>query len=887
MALFAGSKLGSYEIVSLIGAGGMGEVYKAKDTRLDRTVAIKVLPSHLSDNPDLKQRFEREARAVSSLNHPHICTLHDIGEQDGVDFLVMEFIEGESLADRLRKGALPLDQALRHGIEIADALDKAHRQGVVHRDLKPGNIMLTKSGAKLLDFGLAKFRTDVSAETPSVLSALPTEEKPLTEKGAILGTVQYMAPEQLEGKDADHRTDLFAFGAVLYEMVTGRKAFEGKSQASLISAIMSSDPPPVSTIKTMTPPALDHVVKTCLAKDPDERWQSASDVMRDLRWITESGSAATMAATARKGGWLAWVALVLFAAVVSGIAAWNLKRISPSITRFSVTLPDGSAFTQLRQKALDLSPDSSRIVFVANNQLHLRPVNQMESTPIPGTQGGESPFFSPDGQWIGFWAGGELKKALLGGGPPQRLCSTRSPEGVTWGPSGTIFFSDGRDIYRVPATGGEPQVVIASDREADTFLGNPEILPDGDTLLFDIEAAGLGFDEMQIVAQSLRSNDRRVLLKGGSQPRYLSTGHLVYFREDTLLAVPFDPASLEIKGNSVPLVRDVGRVRAEPRAHYSLSRSGGLVYIPSASSPFGSRLLVWVDRDGNVTPLTEERRGYSYPKISPDGRRVAFQVAEQFGGVANVWLYDQETRSSSQFTFESTSPWLNPTWTPDGERLTFRDKRDGVEGIFWKLADGSDDAELLLSKEEFILPYSWSPEGVLAFYHRHLGSFDRDIWILDKSGRADPFFESPANDRMAVFSPDGQWIAYVSDQSGQDEVYVRPYPRTVGARRLSTNGGRSPLWNRDGNELFYREGKKMMSVAIETTPVFSHRNPVELFSGEYVAGATFTTYDIHPDGDRFLMVAPGESETTSETPQINVVLNWSEEVKERVPKDSQ
>ncbi len=546
--------------------------------------------------------------------------------------------------------------------------------------------------------------------------------------------------------------------------------------------------------------------------------------------------------------------------------------------------PDGTAFTRLTQKALALSPDSSYIVFVANNQLYLRPVNQMESTPIPGTEDGENPFFSPDGQWIGFWAGGALKRVPLRGGPSQKLCGTSNPDGVTWGPDDTVFFSDTQNIYRVPATGGEPQVVIAADPGAGEISPqDPEILPDGDTILF--VSGGYNY---RIVAQSLSTNERRVLVEGGSQPRYLPTGHLVYLRESALLAVPFDLASLEIKGNAVPLVRDVGRIRSVARAHFSVSQLGGLVYIPSASSSFVNRMLVWVDRDGNATLLTEERRGYSHPKISPNGRQVTFQIADEFGGAAHVWLFDLETRSSSQFTFESNESFPHPIWTPDGERLTFRDVRDGSAGIFWKPADGSSDAELLLRKAEWIAPYSYSPDGVLAFYRRRLSAPTRDIWILDKNGQAEPFFESPADERMAVFSPDGKWVAYVSDDSGQDEVYVRPYPAAGGTRkRISTDGGRAPLWGPDGKELFYRVEGKMMSVAIETTPTFTHRAPVELFEGEYAAGNNLITYDIHPDGDRFLMVAPGEAETISSLPQINVVLNWSEEVKARVPRDNQ
>ena len=465
MTLDVGTTLGPYEIVSSLGAGGMGEVYKANDSRLDRTVAIKVLPSHLSDNAELQERFEREARAISSLNHPHICTLHDVGHQDGVDFLVMEYLEGETLADRLQKGPLDLEEALRYAIQIADALDQAHRQGVVHRDLKPGNIMLTASGAKLLDFGLAKFQ---EREAANAISALPTQQKPLTEQGTILGTFQYMAPEQLEGEDADARTDVFAFGATLFEMLTGQKAFEGKSQASLVAAILDHDPPSITSLQPMSPPAIDRVVRQCLAKDPDERWQTAGDLRRELEWIAQAGTEALPStgaprAPALRGRLAFGAAGLLMGVVLAGIFAWNWNAAPrQAVTRFEIALPESVRLTGMGRHAVTLTPDGTRLVYSANQQLYLRSMDDMETTPIRGTEGGgRSPFFSPDGDWVGFYSERKLKKVPITGGAPVTLCEADNPYGASWGSDDTILFGQGAGgIFRVPASGGEPEVLI-------------------------------------------------------------------------------------------------------------------------------------------------------------------------------------------------------------------------------------------------------------------------------------------------------------------------------------------------------------------------------------------------------------------------------------------
>src|ERR1700686_4157973 len=564
--ILPGKRLGPYEILSAVGAGGMGEVYRAKDTRLDRIVAIKVLPDHLSSKPDLRERFEREAKTISSLNHPHICTLYDIGQQDGTDYLVMEYLEGETLAQRLAKGPLPIEQVLRYAIEIADALDKAHRKGITHRDLKPGNIMLTKSGAKLLDFGLAKLKQE-TAPANVTLSKLPTEDA-VTAQGTILGTLQYMAPEQLEAKEADARTDIFAFGTVVYEMATGKRAFEGKSQASLIAKILETDPPPISSLQPMTPPALDRIVKRCLAKEPDERWQSANDLTNELKWIAEGGSQVTLAPTAeaesvsaRWQGPMVWavVSLLLVAAIAS-LAIWNLRRLpSPQpVSRFTITLPPGQQFAGLDTGlAVALSPDGTHLAYAAllggTQQLYLRALDSLEAKPIPETEGATNPFFSPDSQWVGFFAGGKLKKVSVSGGAVLILGDAPQPRGASWGSQGMIAFAPtgAEALQQVADAGGTPRALTRFETGEISHRW-PEFLPGGKAVLFTVGKGANNWNNEQIAVQSIGTGGRRTVVYGGTYPRYAPSGHLLYAQRGSMMAVPFDPQRLTPTGKAVP-----------------------------------------------------------------------------------------------------------------------------------------------------------------------------------------------------------------------------------------------------------------------------------------------------------------------------------------------
>jgi Tol biopolymer transport system component/predicted Ser/Thr protein kinase len=885
MAILPGRRLGPYEILSAIGAGGMGEVYKARDTRLDRIVAIKVLPAHLADRAELRERFEREAKTIASLNHPHICTLYDTGHQDGIDFLVMEYLEGETLAQRLVKGSLPLEQVLQYAIEIADALDKAHRKGVTHRDLKPGNIMLTKSGTKLLDFGLAKLKQEIAPAIPD--SQLPTMKSAITGEGTILGTLQYMAPEQVEAKEVDARTDIFAFGAVVYEMATGKKAFEGKTSASVMAKILEAEPPSMVSLQPMTPPALDRVVKKCLAKEPEKRWQVASDLCDELKWIVESSgqtAAISPAVSAHKNRrkTLAWVAAGVVACAIVGIAAWMLKPapLRP-VTRFAMSLPNGLRL--LGGQPIAISPDGKLLVYAAGEstaatQLYVRAMDGLEARPIPGTEGALNPCFSPDGQWVAFSAGGKLKKVLLSGGAPVSLAdfTTGGVAGfsISWSSQGTIAFArPSGPLQQIPDGGGNPQPLTHLEKGEYVHIW-PGFLPSGKGVLFVAfqSASQAGYTgNSKVAAQSLGTGERRDLLPGAATPSYAPTGHLVYVQGGNLMAAPFDPKRFALTGAGVPVIEGV------LAGQYSFSNTGSLIYVPGSVQTRQLK-LVWVDRKGTEQPVAAPAHNYVLPKVSPDGKRVAVGIEEADN---QIWLYDLSRDTLTRLTFEGTNN-VDPIWTPDGKRIAFK----GAEfRLFWEPADGSGPAEELTKSElsSNNVPGSFSPDGqVLVFMERNPNT-DFDLYTLPlKDSKPQPFVRTPSNETAPRFSPDGHFIAYASSESGRFEIYVRPYPGPGGKWQISTEGGGEPVWNPKGRELFYRSGNKMMAVDVTTQPTFSAGKPKMLFEGPYVpTPRSFPDYDVSPDGQRFLMLKANEQ---AQAPaQINVVLNWFEELKQKVP----
>jgi serine/threonine protein kinase len=891
-----GDRLGVYEIRSLVGAGGMGEVYKARDSRLDRTVAIKVLPPQFAADRDRYQRFEREARAVASLDHPHIGALYDVGQDEGVHFLVMQYLDGETLASRLAKGALPLDKALRYAIDVAEALDHAHRRGIVHRDLKPGNIVLTKTGAMLLDFGLAKWHTTGSSVADG-LTAAPTAHGNLTAEGTIAGTLHYMAPEQLEGKDTDARTDLFAFGAVVYEMVTGRRAFGGGSSASVIAAILDKQPPAMSTLRPLTPSALDHVITTCLAKDADERWQSAADLKRELRWIADSGAKPPSVGQVRssltsRAVVIAGVIGVLIGSVVS-TAVWNNIRARSTtpplkVTRSIVSLPAGATLG-VDDSSLALSPDGTRLAYIVrrgdNRQIYVRVQDEFDAKPIAGTEGAASPFFSPDSRWLGFSVPGKLKKVAISGGAPQTICDTEAPLGATWAPDNTIVlaasFKSG--LSKCAATGGVPQVLTAPDpvkhEKSHRF---PQFLPGGRAVLFTIITADMASpDEARIAVLSLDTGQVRVLLEGGISPSFVSTGHLVYVRGSSLVAVPFDPRRLEVTGQSVPVLDSVITNPASAGvSQFGIADSGLLAYAPGAIRGIDRR-VVWVNRSGQIERLMDPQRAFQALRLSLDGQWLALSI----GGVNDqMWLYDIARHTLTRLT----SAWDNAVqaWTPDGRHIVFRSDRSGDSKfrwqLYWQTPDGSGPVERLDDRSEPTGSGSWSPDGKVFVFSQWNAESNADIWLLTigATRAVRPLIRSPFNQHDPRLSADGRWLAYVSDESGRPEVYVQRFPGLGAKWQISTGGGSEPVWEPHGRELFYQDGVKMMAVSIQAEPTFVAGTPRLLFEGAYVADGWGTNYDVAPDG-RFIMIQLGQSEAPAT--HIALVQNWFEELKRRVP----
>ncbi|MFN2386837.1 MAG: protein kinase, partial [Thermoanaerobaculia bacterium] len=878
--------------LSPLGAGGMGEVYRARDTRLGRTVALKVLRERLSADAELRQRFEREARTISQLSHPHICALYDVGHQDGTDYLVMEYLEGQTLAEKLARAPMSLEETLRCAIEVADALEKAHRQGIVHRDLKPGNVMLTKSGVKLLDFGLAKVLEPAAPAT--ILTSLPTE-MPLTEKGAILGTVQYMAPEQLEGKEVDARTDIFALGALLYEMATGRKAFTGASQASLISAIMTAEPKPVSESQPLTPPALDRVVKTCLAKDPDDRWQTAHDVKLELKWIAEGGSQvglpAPRVASPKSRERLLWLALGILA--LAALLPWAARdrKVRPgdaAVTRFAVLPPDDASFRGGDLDPVTISPDGRRLALLAMSEgrrrIWIRALDSLTAEPLAGTEGASHPFWSPDSRFIGFFADGKLKRLEVTGGPVQTLCDAPVGRGGTWNRDGVILFAPrqyGEPLYRVSSSGGVPVPAtrLEASRQENAHRW-PIFLPDGRHFLYLVNIS-TRHPRNAIYVGSLDSKETTPLVRADSNVAYSPTGHILFVRDRTLMAQRLDVERLQLAGEVVPVVERMPQALATSHSPFSVSQNGVLAYWTGDTR----KELVWFDsrgqRSGSLGIASDLEVA---PALSPDERRVALARPDARVGQPVIWIVDVSRGITSRLT-SSRFQENFPVWSSDGAELVFLSNRNGPEDLYRKKVAGAGNEELLYrSAVAHKHPLDWSRDGRFILYHTQQQQTGSDIMALPLFGDREPipYLASEFEERYARFSPDARHVVYSSDESGVYEIYVQPFPGPGGKLQISPQGGVQPRWRSDGSEIFYvaRDGRMMAAPVSARSGSLSVGDPRPLFQTSILPEALTASseYVVTADGQRFLVAVPPPETLVF---PATVVLNWAAQLDRR------
>ena len=887
-----GKTLGHYEITGELGKGGMGEVWRAKDTKLGREVAIKTLPEAFAQDEARLSRFEREARLLAPLNRPNIGAIYGLEEFESTRFLVLELIEGDTLADRLQQGPIPVEESLQLALQITEALEAAHDKGVIHRDLKPANIKITPDGKiKVLDFGLAKAFAGDAADPGA--SNSPTLSAAATQQGVILGTAAYMSPEQAKGIPVDKRSDIFSFGCVLFEMLTGRQAFQGELATEILASVIRSEPD-YTTLQANLHPRIKELLRRCFEKDVKNRWQAVGNVRVEIASVLAdpTGTAVAERTPTQRHGLLSAIA----ASAVTAMAVWFLKPAPPAeprpVMRFHHELAERPNFTRAGRPLVAISPDGTQIVYVAASQLHLRDLDDMAARPIPGTdEDASGPLFSPDGHWVGFFSNrdGQLKKIPVTGGAPVTLCYASQPYGASWGIDGTILYAQPEGVLRVSANGGAPEVLVEAE-EGEQVHG-PHILPGGKSVLFTTtRATGASrWDEAQIVVESLDTGERKVLWTGGADARYVPTGHIVYALDDDLLAFPFDVVRLEVSGGPVPLVEGMRRaVNATASAHYGFSERGSLVYGAGGGAGGFLGVLALADRSGVVSALDVPPANYRSPRVSPDGKNVAVETQEDGGGT--IWVYALSGESAiRRLTHEGDN--IRPIWTPDSERVTFASDRDGG-GIFWTLADGSGVAERLLSPEETggnPWPESWSPDArTLSF--RVAGETGDDVWTLSFNDGAKPevFAGGPGTQGGSSFSPDGKWLAYVSGGSGQTELFVEPFPKTGARHQVSRETAWGPVWAPDGSELFYRVGggrNIFKSVEVTTDPAFTFTNERVLPIEGFLIAFRSRDYDITPDGERFVFIMPAESTESGEPlrPRIHIVVNWFEELKERVP----
>ncbi len=887
----------------------MGEVYKARDTRLDRAVAIKILPAVLAADPQFRERFDREARAISQLSHANICTLYDVGQHEGTAFLVMELLDGESLEQRLARGAhagspLPLSDALAIAIQIAGALAVAHRAGIVHRDLKPGNIFLVRSGrassppiAKLLDFGLAK--TSAPAVTIGGGTMAPTTPASVTAQGTILGTFQYMAPEQIEGMEADARTDLFAFGCVLYEMVTGRTAFEGRTRASLLGAILKDEPPPVSTVQPLTPVALDRIVATCLAKDPEERWQTARDLERELKWVASgqaSGVSPGPSVPAQRPApsrALPIVASALASAAIVGGAVWAFTRpapVAPSVVHLQAPPSPGvSLWIDAIASDIALSPDGMHLAYTGGteqSQLYVRSLSQDDAVPLASTANVRGPFFSPDGEWIGYFQLTDLKKVSIRGGPPITICANCAPgnRGAAWAFDDTIIFATaggGSGLLRVPAGGGQPVSIVKPDNQkGEQGYAWPHLLPDGRAVLFTVLSSGT-VDDGIIAVRDLQTGTQKTLVHGGTFPLFVRSGHIVFTAAGTLRAIRFDAATLAVSGNPVPVLDHVAS-KGTGAADVSVSRDGAIAYI---SGTQGVLDLSSFDREGHEERMNLPPRAYLSLRFSPDGQRVALDIRDQEN---DIWIWDVSRRALARLTTGSFIE-QNPIWTPDGRRIAFSSTRLGATNLYWQAADGTGTVERLTTSANTQVPLTFTHDGKSLIFREVDGASGfgvLNILPLEGERQPKPLMRTPVNSVNAALSPDGRWLAYQSTESGQDDIHVRPFPDVEnGHWQISSDGGSRPAWAPSGRELFYLDSRyRLMTASLQQKP-FGFGKPSVAFQFAFPPRAgPGRLFDVSPDGQRFVTIRSiAQKDEAAQPNQLRMILNWDQELQRLAP----
>src|SRR5262245_3502638 len=863
----------------------MGKVWRAHHTALKRDDALKVLPDAFAADPDRLARFQREAQVLASLNHPNIAHVYGLEQADGVQALVMELVEGPTLADRIAEGLIPVDEALPIARQIAEALEGAHEQGIIHRDLKPANIKVRPDGTvKVLDFGLAKLAESAPlTRNRSALSMSPTITSPalVSGVGVLLGTAAYMSPEQAKGKPADKRSDIWAFGCVLYEMLAGKRAFDGEDVTETLAAVVKSEPPWDALPNTVSP-ALRLYLRRCLYKDTRQRIADIHDMRLALEGAFDTPVAGSVVAAVgprwRRALPLG-AALTIGGLIVTGVAwtLWPTPRSEP-VTRFTYDVPEGRIFRNIGRPVMAVSPDGRSVVYNTTNGLYLQRMNELEARPIRGTEADlTDPFFSPDGQSVGYWdrAAMQLKRVGLAGGTAVGIAQkTLNPFGASWGKTDTILFGQPDGIMRVSAKGGMPELVVKANKGEQIY--GAELLPDGDSILFSAATETtsiIRWDQAQVVVQSLRTGRRTVLLRGGSDAHYVPTGHLLYAVGNALFAIAFDASKLTVTGAAVPVLEGLLRgANATAPANYGVSDDGTLVYATGSLPTLPLGTLVWVDRNGKLVRLSDRQAFYQQPRISPEIGRASVAMTGPDGNV-DVWVVDAARGTHTRLTTDPNAEGA-PVWTPDGKRIAFASARVGANALHWMPADGSGTAEALTKGTTQIqIATSWLPDGTtLAFYDS-----DYDIFTVKPGESPVRLFQTPFREESPAFSPDGRWLAYSSDETGRAEIYVTSYPAPGGKTAISTGGGRSPRWSSNGRELFYRNGRQMMVVPVAPGPTLRVGTPKLLFEGDYVQelqrglGMGPHNYDVTKDGQRFVMIAPA-SQSGSEQTQTRMVV---------------